>query len=637
MMAKDGSFLGERLSALQIDPRLLDLPESHPEFNPVDIYRCFVSAHLANITGIDRNTIYTALQWTQSLERGDLILAVPRLRVKLGTPSELAKRWAEEFPQNNLVQPPAASAANLSFAFSPASLSSLVLSNIFQLGDRYGSNPAAGLKDPKDPSAGRKRIIVEFSSPNIAKEFHAGHLRSTIIGAFLSNLFEASGWEVIRMNYLGDWGRQYGLIGVGWNKFGSEEALRSNGIAHLYDIYVKISALFKPEEDACKLARKNGEDVTELETSGLLGEVKDYFKAMEEGDKEKLALWERFRTMSIERYKLSYSRLNIVFDEYSGESQIKTSSMNDAEAILKDRGAAEMNEGATIVDFAKQGAPKLDRSILRNNNGTTNYLLRDVGAAIERAEKFSFDKMIYVVMSQQDVHLARLFKILELMGGKYKEISDKLQHVNFGAVKGMSTRKGNVRFLDDILQECATAMHEVMQRNAGKYAQVEEPEKVADILGISAVMVQDMSGKRVNGYPFDISRMTSFEGDTGPYLQYAHARLCSVARKAGYSRQDILDADTSLLQEPHAVNLIRLLAQYPDTVAHSLKTLEPTTILTYLFRLTHQLSSSYDVLRVVGAPEGPDTSLARAALYEAARQVLSNGMRLLGLTPVDRM
>lgn len=399
---------------------------------------------------------------------------------------------------------------------------------------------------------------------------------------------------------------------------------------------MKISALFKPEEDACKLARKNGEDVTELETSGLLGEVKDYFKAMEEGDKEKLALWERFRTMSIERYKLSYSRLNIVFDEYSGESQIKTSSMNDAEAILKDRGAAEMNEGATIVDFAKQGAPKLDRSILRNNNGTTNYLLRDVGAAIERAEKFSFDKMIYVVMSQQDVHLARLFKILELMGGKYKEISDKLQHVNFGAVKGMSTRKGNVRFLDDILQECATAMHEVMQRNAGKYAQVEEPEKVADILGISAVMVQDMSGKRVNGYPFDISRMTSFEGDTGPYLQYAHARLCSVARKAGYSRQDILDADTSLLQEPHAVNLIRLLAQYPDTVAHSLKTLEPTTILTYLFRLTHQLSSSYDVLRVVGAPEGPDTSLARAALYEAARQVLSNGMRLLGLTPVDR-
>ena len=418
--------------------------------------------------------------------------------------------------------------------------------------------------------------------------------------------------------------------------FGSEEALREKGIAHLYDIYVKVNALFKPEEDACKIARKNGEDVTILETTGLLGEVKNYFKAMEEGDSEKIALWERFRNLSIERYKLSYARLNIVFDEYSGESTVRTSSMDDAEAILKDQGIAETNDGATVIDFEKHGAPKLGKSILRNRNDTTNYLLRDVGAAIERAEKFSFDKMIYVVMSQQDVHLARLFKILELMGGKYAEISKKAQHVTFGAVRGMSTRKGNVRFLDDILQECATAMHEVMQRNHEKYVQVEDPEKVADTLGISAVMVQDMSGKRVNGYPFDISRMTSFEGDTGPYLQYAHARLCSVARKAGYNREDIVSADMTLLTELHALNLVRLLAQYPDIVGQTLKTLEPTTILSYLFRLTHQLSSSYDVLRVVGASEGPETSRARAALYEGARQVLSNGMRLLGLSPVER-
>jgi arginyl-tRNA synthetase len=399
---------------------------------------------------------------------------------------------------------------------------------------------------------------------------------------------------------------------------------------------VKIYALFKPEEDACKAARRNGEEVSKLETTGLLGEVKNYFKSMEEGDAEKLALWERFRTMSIERYKLSYARLNIVFDEYSGESQVKQSSMGNAESILKDKGIAETNEGAIMVNFKKHGAPTLEKTVLRNSNGTTNYLLRDVGAAIERTERFSFDKMLYVVMSQQDVHLAQLFKILELMGGKYKDMSDKMQRVNFGAVKGMSTRKGNVRFLDDILQECATAMHEVMQRNQEKYAQIEEPQKVADTLGISSVMVQDMSGKRVNGYPFDISRMTSFEGDTGPYLQYAHARLCSVARKAAYSRQDILRANISLLTAPHAVDLIRLLAQYPDIVRHALKTLEPPTVLTYLFRLTHQLSSSYDVLRVVGALEGQEMSLARAAVYEAARQVLSNGMRLLGLSPVDR-
>jgi arginyl-tRNA synthetase len=201
---------------------------------------------------------------------------------------------------------------------------------------------------------------------------------------------------------------------------------------------------------------------------------------------------------------------------------------------------------------------------------------------------------------------------------------------------GMSTRRGNVKFLDDILDDVAETMHNVMHKNENKYAQVEEPQKVADILGISAVMVQDMSGKRINNYPFDIERMTSFEGDTGPYLQYAHARLCSIARKTGLSWAELRKANFSLLQEPHAIGLMRLMAQYPDMVNHAFKTLEPATILTYLFRLAHQLSSSYDVLQVVGAVEGQEVTLARAALYEAARQVIHNGMKLLGLNPVER-
>jgi arginyl-tRNA synthetase len=201
---------------------------------------------------------------------------------------------------------------------------------------------------------------------------------------------------------------------------------------------------------------------------------------------------------------------------------------------------------------------------------------------------------------------------------------------------GMSTRRGNVKFLDDILLDVGEAMHDVMRRNESKYQQVDEPEKVADVLGISAVMVQDMSGKRINNYPFNIERMTSFEGDTGPYLQYAHARLCSIQRKVDLTRDQLLQADFSLLKEPHAIDLIRLLAQYPDVVGHTFKTLEPTTILTYLFRLTHQLSSSYDVLRVVGAPEGMAMTIARAALYEAARQTIHCGMVLLGLSPVER-
>ena len=425
-------------------------------------------------------------------------------------------------------------------------------------------------------------------------------------------------------------------MAVGWKTFGSEELFKADPTAHLFDIYLRINALFKPEEEAYKLASKAGQDTSELEATGILGQSKAYFKKMEDGDEEALALWRRFREISIEKYKVSYSRLNIFFDEYSGESGVKESSLERVETILREKGITENDQGAVIIDFKKHEAPKLDVAIIRNRNNTTTYLLRDVGGAIQRYEQFGFDKMIYVVMSEQDVHLQRLFKILQLMGGPYAEMASKMQHVTFGKVMGMSTRKGDVKFLDDILDECGASMHEVMQRNEVKYSQVEDPDRVADVLGISAVMVQDMKGKRINNYSFDIGRMTSFEGDTGPYLQYAHARLCSVARKAGFTQKQLVNADFSLLTERHAIDLVRVMAQFPDTIGHTLKTLEPATILTYLFRLTHQLSSSYDVLRVVGAVEGSETSQARAALYEAARQVLSNGMKLLGLSPVER-
>jgi arginyl-tRNA synthetase len=241
--------------------------------------------------------------------------------------------------------------------------------------------------------------------------------------------------------------------------------------------------------------------------------------------------------------------------------------------------------------------------------------------------------MIYVVAAQQDLHLAQLFKITELMG--YKDLASRCQHINFGMVRGMSTRKGTVKFLDDILRDVADKMHEVMKKNPEKYEQIENPEETADTLGITSVMVQDMSGKRINGYDFNLEAMTSFEGDTGPYLQYAHARLCSIVRKAELDVEELPSANLDLLTETHATDLVRLLSQWPDVVLNTLKTLEPTTILTYLFRMTHILSSGYDTLRIVGSE--PEVKKARLALYESARQVLHNGMRILGLSPVRRM
>ncbi|KAI9750699.1 MAG: hypothetical protein M4579_006347 [Chaenotheca gracillima] len=626
--------LSQQLSQLGVGSSVPKLEGAFPTVNPTDIHRSFLAQTVADITGVDNQLIYSCLDWTNTLDKGDLLLACPRLRVKGTKPADLATKIVENFPESSLFQRPESDGIFVRFVFAPKSLPSLILPYVYDLKSTYGSNRLQGLKDPQDPSKGNKKIVIEFSSPNIAKEFHAGHLRSTIIGGFLSNLYEAGGWDVVRMNYLGDWGRQYGLLAIAWEKFGSEEAFQRNPTGHLFDIYVKISALFKPEDDAFKAASKRGDDTVELENSGLLGQAKRYFRSMEEGDEQALELWRRFRVLSIEKYKQTYARLNIHFDDYSGESQVSQETMNKAEEILREKGISEVDQGATIINFKNHGFPKLETAVVRNRNNTTTYILRDVGAAIERYDKYGFDSILYVVMSEQDIHIKRLIAILQLAG--YTEISSRMTHVNFGKVQGMSTRKGTVKFLDDILEEVGTSMHDVMRRNKAKYDVVENPEDVADTLGISAVMVQDMSGKRINNYPFDIVRMTSFEGDTGPYLQYAHARLKSIARKTTFTAEDLAKADFSLLQEPHAVDLVRLIGRYPDTIAQTLKTLEPTTVLTYLFKLTHQLSSSYDVLRVVNAPEGPEVSKARAALYEAACQTINNGMRMLGLTPVDR-
>jgi arginyl-tRNA synthetase len=417
------------------------------------------------------------------------------------------RRWPIQFPESPLVEKPRAAGTFLQFFFKPQPLTNIVVPAILKNGSKFGLNPNYGLKDPSDSSKGRKKIIVEFSSPNIAKPFHAGHLRSTIIGGFLSNLYEGAGWDVVRINYLGDWGKQYGVLAVGYERFGSEEELLNNPIGHLYDVYVKVSAIAREEADQKKAKteqieqlKKDGQDTSSLEAevknideNGIDEEARKYFKRMVDGDEAAVNLWRKFRNLSIEKYKKTYARLNIHYDDYSGESQVKDESMEKAANIMAEKGLSEESQGAIIVDLTKH-QKKLGKAIVKKKDGTSLYLTRDIGAIFERVEKYHFDKMIYVVASQQDLHLAQLFKIVELMG--FKDISSKCVHINFGMVLGMSTRKGTAKFLDDILRDVGEKMHEVMKNNQAKYEQVEDPEKVADTLGISAVMVQDMTGKR---------------------------------------------------------------------------------------------------------------------------------------------
>ncbi|ROW13021.1 hypothetical protein VPNG_05905 [Cytospora leucostoma] len=626
-------------SDLKLDSIRDKFPACYPETNPIDVYRAHLTNVLEEITGVDPKIIYNAIQWTSGLDKGDLIIAAPALRVKGKKPDELVKEWLEKFPENDpLVEKPVVTGYFMSFYFKPEPLAKAVVPMIRSLGTHYGKNSALGLRDPKNPED-RKRIIVEFSSPNIAKPFHAGHLRSTIIGGFIANLYEGAGWDVTRINYLGDWGKQYGMLALGFERFGDEALLNKDPINHLFNIYVKINQEIKAEEDKIKELKAEGKEAeaAELAANSSDEQARKYFKKMTEGDEAALAQWRRFRDLSIVRYKETYARLNIHFDSYSGESQVAEEAMEASARKMEEMGISSDSDGAKIVDFSslvpgKEGK-RLERPIIRKRDGTALYLTRDISELLGRHEKYKFDQMIYVVASQQDLHLKQLFKIVELMG--YKDIAAKCQHINFGMVLGMSTRKGTVKFLDDILRDVGDKMHEVMRKNEDKYSQVENPDAVADVLGISSVMVQDMTGKRINNYTFNMEAMTSFEGDTGPYLQYAHARLCSIARKAAIPAEELETADFTLLTEPHAINLARALSQWPDVLQNTLKTLEPTTVVVYLFKLTHVVSSSYDHLKIVGSER--ELQKARMALYDAARFVIANGMRVLGLTPVERM
>jgi arginyl-tRNA synthetase len=630
--------LANQVDGLTLDSVTSQYPNAHPDANLYDLYRAHLSNVLCKISGASPEIVYPAINWTATLEKGDFVLAVPALRIKGAKPDALAQQWADQFPEDDaFFQKPVANGVFLAFWAKGEALTKALITTVRGRGKDYGSNSYLGRKDPKDVSKGKKKIIVEFSSPNVAKPFHAGHLRSTIIGSFIANLYEFAGWDVRRMNYLGDWGKQYGLLALAYERYGNEEELQKDPINHLYHLYVQINTEKTAETERIEAEKKEGKDVSALLADSLDEQARRYFRRMTDRDEGVLALWQRFRDLSIARYKETYSRLNIKFDDYSGESQVTEEKMATVGQEMAEKGLTREDNGAILVDFTelcpgKEGK-RLGKALVRKRDGTALYLTRDIAELLTRYEKFDFDQMIYVIGAAQDLHVAQFFKIVELVG--YKDVAKRCQHINFGQIHGMSTRKGTVVFLDDILKDCGDHMHEVMKKNDEKYSQVEFPEKTADVLGISSVMVQDMKGKRINNYDFNMDAMTSFEGDTGPYLQYAHARLCSIRRKVNVSDEELASADLSLLTEPHAIKVVRSLAQWPDVFQNTLKTLEPTTVLTYLFKLTHTISSSYDQLKVVGSE--PELLKARMALYDAARITLANAMRVLGLSPLDRM
>ncbi|KAJ7716809.1 hypothetical protein DFH07DRAFT_861833 [Mycena maculata] len=539
----------------------------------------------------------------------DFTIALPRF--KLGKPEEVAAKVIAQFQPDEYIESLDPDKSFLHFQCKSTTLIRDVLTQVHALThlapDKvpcYGSN-----------SSGKgKKVIIEYSSPNIAKSFHVGHLRSTIIGGFLANLYKTCGWEVVSMNYLGDWGTQFGLIATGFEKYGSQEELEKDAIKHLFDVYVKVNKDAEADPD-------------------VKVEAARWFKRMEDGEESALKNWRVWRAMSVKKYAEEYDRLNIEFDVYTGESMVGKEWQDKALTRLEEMGLIEDVDGAKIVNLEQW---KMGKAVLRKRDGTSIYLTRDIGGAIERYEKYKFDKMIYVVSSQQDLHLAQFFKVLELMQFPW---AASLQHVNYGLVQGMSTRKGTVVFLDQIIKEAAQVMHDQMQKNEEKYKAVVDPETVSREIGITGVKIQDMAAKRINNYTFNWDRMKSFEGDTGPYLQYAHVRLSSISRKNPHllPLPPPSQIDTSsLATSPHAREIVFLLGTYPDVVKVALKTQEPSGVVTYAFRLSHAISSAWEVLSVKGE-EDLEKARAKMWMFECARDVLGAAMRLLSIRPLDRM
>jgi arginyl-tRNA synthetase len=486
----------------------------------------------------------------------------------------------------------------------------------------------------------RTKVIVEFSSPNIAREFTAAHLKSTILGAFVANIYEAMNYSVVRINYLGDWGKNIGLLAVGCQRYGPGKGLddeQTDLFRYIHDLYTKMEDELRPEQEARKKARDAGEDTTILESQGLFAERDANFKLMEDGEPEAMALWRKLRDITVQYYADTYRRLNIKFDEYSGESQVSLDSevVAEVESVLKDTGVYEEQNGAWVIDFDKHGT-KLGTAALRDRNGSTTYLLRDIATVFHRLTTYAFDKMVYVVC-EQDVHFRQVRKAIALMGRG--DVASKLQHITFARVSGHPSPSKSARLLGDILDQCETYMREAMAASPDEY-QTENCDEDTRVIAINTLVIQGLSSRKSQGNGLDFNLLISSEGETGTTLQRCYTRLCSAIARFGTQPrpEEIPFLDYSPLCEPPWSDSLRLMARFPEATHCAFKTLDPGPLLSHLFRIAEELTGCLDEadedVSLGQDSAAGSTYAARAVLFENGRQVLENGMKLLGAAPV---
>ncbi|PID27333.1 MAG: arginine--tRNA ligase [Candidatus Cloacimonadota bacterium] len=458
-------------------------------------------------------------------------------------------------------------------------------------------------KELKDLGKG-KVLAIDFSSPNIAKEFHIGHLRSTAIGNAISNAYELGGWSVKRINHLGDWGTQFGKLIYAYIEWGDEEEFKKQPIRYLQSIYVKFHKL--AEEDPS------------LEDKG-----REWFKKLEEGDKKAKELWELFRFHALESLKKSYDRLNISFDHYWGEAFYEEDCKKVIE-IVENSDAGSVSNGALIVNLEKYDMPPC---LIRKSDGTSIYATRDLAAAIHRYESLKFDKFIYVTEMKQNLHFRQVIKSLELLGYEW---ANSMEHVFFGSIKGISTRKGNVKYLDDVFDEAKERALSVINE---KNPNLEDKESIAESIGVGAVVFQDLSKSRVKDSEFNWERILAFDGETGPYIQYTFVRIHNILEKVG--EFDYSNLDYSVLTDDSSFKILTEIGRFNKVLENCIRENEPSVIATYIISLSKAFNKFYLNNRVLG--EEKKVVDARATLLLKLKEIMSSCMKIIGVPEVYKM
>lgn len=477
------------------------------------------------------------------------------------------------------------------------------LGDVIEQGDHYGRSDAGQ----------GKTVIVEYSSPNIAKPFHIGHIRSTVIGNSIYKIYDFLGYDTVRINHLGDYGTQFGKMICAYRRWGNKEDVINEPIKTLLSYYTKFHV--------------------EVENDPSLDqEARDIFTRLEKGEPEEVELWQWFRDESLKEFTRVYDMLGIEFDSYAGES-FYSDKMPRFVQELKDANLLKESEGAQIVDLEAYG---MSPALITKSDGSTLYITRDIAAAVYRKEHYDFYKNIYVVASQQNLHFQQWIKIVELLG--YDWAHDCV-HVPFGLVSledgTMSTREGRVVFLEDVLNRAVEQTREIIKE---KNVNTDSIEETAKMVGIGAVMFQELSNNRIKDYVFSWDKVLNFEGETGPYVQYTHARAASVLRKAGdevVKKAQSSDIDTSYITGDSAYDLARLIYAFPAAVKEAGDKYEPSIVTRHIVNIAQAFNRFYHDEHVL--VDNEDEKIAKVALVIAAKNTIKNGLGLLGIQAPEKM